>query len=73
MRLNTQKARLAALTKELNNQWHETAGGWRDAKRREFEAHYITPLMGGVESALTVMEELDRVLTKIIKDCEEEH
>ena len=64
------RARLASLTKGFTIDWERTKESWRDAKGQEFEATYIVPLQAAVESSLTVIEELDKVLRKVKKDCE---
>lgn len=70
MSMSVSKTRLAAITRELANQWQLTRGNWQDAKSQEFEREYIELLTNNVEKAVTVMEELDKVLTKIRNDCE---
>ena len=59
-----------ALTRALNQEWQQTKECWRDAKCEEFERKYIQELMTGVDRAVTVIEQLDKVITKIRKDCE---
>jgi hypothetical protein len=63
-------ARLAMLTQQLSQQWQETKDYWRDAKRQEFERKYMEELTAGVDTAVTVIEQLDKLLAKIRKDCE---
>ena len=63
-------AKLLGLTKALSNQWQETKHYWRDAKANEFEQKYIQELMTSVEHASTVIEQLDKLVAKIRKDCE---
>ena len=70
MSLGVSKTRLAALTRELSNNWKQTKDYWQDAKSEEFERHYIEPLVSNVEKALTVIEELDKVVARIRRDCE---
>ncbi|HEX4644334.1 MAG TPA: hypothetical protein VH598_01870 [Verrucomicrobiae bacterium] len=62
--------RLAMLTQQLSQQWHDTKDYWRDAKCQEFERKYLEELIAGVDTAVTVMEQLDKLLAKIRKDCE---
>ena len=62
--------RLSGLTKELRVRWLDTKSYWKDAKSQEFERRYIEELLAGVDRAVTVMEQLDKLLTKIRKDCE---
>jgi len=63
-------AKLLALSKALSNQWQQTKHYWRDAKADEFERKYIQELMTSVEHASTVIEQLDKLVAKIRKDCE---
>jgi hypothetical protein len=62
--------RLAALTKELRIQWQQTREYWADAKSREFEQKYLQELYTNVEKTAAVIEQLDKLLTRIKKDCE---
>jgi hypothetical protein len=62
--------RLAGITKELRAQWLETKSYWKDAKSVEFERRYMEELLASVDRAVTVIEQLDKLVTKIRKDCE---
>jgi len=62
--------RLSGITKELWAQWLDTKSYWRDAKSEEFERRYMEELLAGVDRAVTVIEQLDKLMTKIRKDCE---
>jgi hypothetical protein len=63
-------ARLAGITKELRAQWHDTKACWKDAKCQEFEQKYMEELFASVDRAVTVIEQLDKLLTKVRSDCE---
>jgi len=63
-------SRLAGLTKELRAQWQDTKNYWKDAKSQEFERKYMEELLASVDRAVTVIEQLDKLITKIKKDCE---
>ena len=63
-------ARLAGLTKELRNQWEDTKSYWDDDKSREFEKRFMEELLASVDRTNTVIEQLDKLVTKIRKDCE---
>jgi uncharacterized protein YeaO (DUF488 family) len=63
-------SRLAGLTKELRAQWQDTKNYWKDAKSQEFERKYMEELLASVDRAVTVIEQLDKLVTKIRKDCE---
>ena len=62
--------RLSGITKELRAQWLDTKSYWKDAKSLEFERRYMEELFASVERTVTVIEQLDKLITKIRKDCE---
>ncbi len=68
--MNATTARLAALTKDLWARWQYTRESWSDSKSLEFERQYLQELTGSVDKAVNVMEELEKVLTRIKSDCE---
>ncbi|HWI58368.1 MAG TPA: hypothetical protein VNZ22_14170 [Bacillota bacterium] len=63
-------SRLSAVTKELSVQWHQTKEQWNDAKSQEFEQKYLQELFSSVDKTVTIIEQLDQLITKIRKDCE---
>ena len=63
-------SRISALTKELYVQWQQTKSYWNDAKTREFEQKYLQELFSTVEKTVTVIDDLEKLLGKIRKDCE---
>ena len=70
MSLQSNRSRLAGLSKELNRSWQETQDQWRDQKRTEFDEVYMRPLFDSIENAVNAMDDLDKILKKIRKDCE---
>ena len=62
--------RLTGLTKELRSEWHNTKAYWKDAKSIEFEHRFMEELFASVDRAVTVIEQLDKLSTKIRSDCE---
>jgi len=70
MSLRSNANRLNMVTRELSNHWQETKNYWKDAKSDEFERRYLEELLGTVERTTTIIEQLDKVLTKIKSDCE---
>jgi hypothetical protein len=70
MSVAASKNRLAGLTRELMVRWRETTDHWRDAKAQEFEEKYLEDLTTSVDRAATVIEQLDKLLAKVRKDCE---
>ena len=63
-------SRLEALTKELKAQWQNTKMYWNDAKSQEFEKKYLEELFASVDRSVMVIDQLDKVIFKIKKDCE---
>ena len=70
MSLTSSCARLSALTKTLLVEWDQTKETWRDAKSQEFEHRYIEELRSNVERASIIIEQLDKLVTKVRSDCE---
>lgn len=68
--MNATSGRLSAITKELWVKWQHTRESWADAKSLEFERKYLQELNASVDKAVSVMEQLDKLLTKIKSDCE---
>ena len=68
--MNANGTRVAGATRELWLQWQETKNSWRDTKSQEFEAHYLSDLVATVDKSVAAIEQLDKLLTKIRKDCE---
>jgi hypothetical protein len=63
-------SRLEALTKDLRVQWSRTKEYWTDAKSREFEHKYLEELLASVDRAVLVIDQLDKLILKIKRDCE---
>ncbi len=70
MSLSGSKGLLTLATRQLQARWGETRLSWRDRKAREFEELYLSELTTGVNSALRVIEELDKLLEKVHADCD---
>jgi thymidylate synthase len=68
--VNSNGARLTALTKELWSQWLQTKHYWNDVKGQEFEQKYLQELVHTVDKTATVIDQLDKVMARIKKDCE---
>ena len=68
--MNANGTRLTAITKELWNQWQQTKHYWKDSRSEEFEQKYLAELVAGVDKTVTVIEQLDKLLGKIRRDCE---
>jgi len=63
-------SRLEALTKDLKVHWLQTKEYWSDAKSQEFEHKYLEELFASVDRAVLVIDQLDKLILKIKKDCE---
>jgi hypothetical protein len=68
--MNANGSRLFAVTKELWVQWQRTRDSWRDAKSVEFQHQYLEDLMSSVDKTVTVIDQIDKLMAKIKRDCE---
>jgi hypothetical protein len=68
--MNAASARLDALTRDLRLKWRQTRETWTDARGAEFDARYMQELFASVDRSLEVIAELDKLVTRIRKDCE---
>jgi hypothetical protein len=68
--MNANGTRLSGITKDLWNQWQIAKQDWRDSKSIEFEKKYLEDLLASVDKAVSVIEDLDKIMTKIRVDCE---
>jgi hypothetical protein len=70
MSLNSTRTRLTTLTKQLSIRWSETREHWQDAKAADFEKRHLDELFTRVNNAAASIEDLERILTQIRRDCE---
>jgi hypothetical protein len=63
-------ANLSGALKELSLRWQETRAHWNDVKSREFDRTYLEKLPNDVGRAMSVMEEVGKLLQKVRRDCE---
>ena len=70
MSVEGHRAAIVTLTRELSREWERAKESWMDAKRMEFEEHYIDPLRAQVRSSSTTLNKLDKLLKKVRTDCE---
>jgi thymidylate synthase len=68
--VNANGTRLAGITRDLWNEWQRTRNSWRDDKSREFEQKFLAELLSSVDKTVGVIEQMDKLITKIRKDCE---
>ncbi len=57
--------------RELSQHWHATRTHWRDARALEFEKKYLEHLPGLIIKTGAMISELENLLRKIRKDCEQ--
>lgn len=70
MSINASASRIASLTRDLEARWNQTREYWSDHRSREFEQKYIRELLSSVNILTAAAQELDKVMTRIKKDCE---
>lgn len=70
MSVKSSRGSLAKAVRDLHVAWQQTENYWRDDKAREFDERYIAPLPDAINSASSIIEELDQILTRIRRDCE---
>jgi hypothetical protein len=63
-------SRLEAITKELRVQWLQTKDHWADAKSQEFEQRYLQELFATVDKTVSAIDQIDKLMTRVRKDCE---
>ena len=68
--MTASKNRLMGLTKELRTVWVQTRQYWNDAKSHEFEKQFLEELIAGVNLAVTNIDALERVISRVRSDCE---
>ncbi|MGV3663235.1 MAG: hypothetical protein ACO1TE_23890 [Prosthecobacter sp.] len=59
--------------RELSEQWHAVSVHWRDAKAQEFEKLYLEQIPALVNKTGAAMNEIEVLLKKIRKDCEQSY
>ena len=68
--MNANASRLDGLTRDLWNQWLQTREYWQDTKSDEFQQKYLEELLSGVNRTAGVIEQLDKLMARIKRDCE---
>ena len=69
MRLSGSEEILAGALTDLNKKWDNTALGWRDKARTEFEKEYLDELQLTAKKALQGMAALDELLAHVMREC----
>ena len=70
MSARSSAVKLSKATKVFLASWQDVKAYWRDSKGREFEKRYIQDLPDEINTAMKVIEEIDKILTKARHDCE---
>lgn len=70
MSLASNRAMLVTVTKDFLLRWRQARENWKDEKSREFERLYMEELLASVDHAAEVIDQLDKILTKVRNDCE---
>ncbi len=70
MSVSSSRGTLVASGKQLKISWEQTKQFWQDSKSRDFEERYLLPLFQELDRSGSLLEELDRALYQIRKDCE---
>jgi hypothetical protein len=70
MSVSANGKRLAMLTLHLTTQWEHTKEFWKDARSQEFQRKYLEELKTSVDRTAGVIEQLDKLVAKVRRDCE---
>lgn len=68
---NASSSNLTQAARDLSVQWQQTRAAWRDAKAVEFERRYLEPLPALVARTSGMMTEIDAIVRKARRDCEQ--
>ena len=71
MSARSSAVKLTKTTKVFLQSWNQVKNHWRDTKSREFEKKYIESLPDDISAAAKVIEEIDKIITRAHRDCEE--
>jgi len=57
--------------KSLEQLWMQTRQDWNDPVSREIEEQFVVPLLNDLRHALSATSQLNEVMAKVRRDCEE--
>ena len=63
--------KLTKATKSFLAAWQQAQHYWRDSKAKEFDKLYMESLPDTIQGATKVIEEIDKIIKKARRDCEE--
>jgi hypothetical protein len=61
---------LSKALKQLQTQWAETKASWDDPRSRELEPRVLLPLELDLRSAVSAMDQIAVLLTRVRHECE---
>jgi hypothetical protein len=61
---------LAKALKQLDARWQEAKMSWDDSRSRDFEQRVLEPLHMDLRSAVSAMDQMAVLLTKIKSECD---
>jgi hypothetical protein len=61
---------LSKSLKLLENRWHETKMSWDDPRAKEFEERFLQPIAMDLRNAVTAMDQVAVLMTRIRAECE---
>jgi len=70
MSVKSTRGTINKAVRDLNVNWQQCKNYWNDVKSKEFEEKYISPLPDAVTATSSIIDEIDKVLSKIKRDCE---
>ena len=70
MSVRSSKGTINRAVRDLNVEWEECKTNWNDIKSKEFQQKYISTIPDTLSSCSNIIDELDKILNKLRKDCE---
>jgi hypothetical protein len=63
------RGQLAEAMKQLKRQWNDAQSAWSDAVSEEFDETFLKPLETDARSAMSAMDQMASLLSRIRQDC----
>lgn len=70
MSLAESRGQISKAYRDLATRWEQARGEWNDAQADQFEKQYLMHFEAQVRKALSVLDHMNIVLQKTVKDCE---
>ena len=70
MSLQSSRAKIQRLTKDLMVQWNQTKTLWNDPVSRRFETEYLLPLDRAVTASAEAMDSMHEIVSRAKRDCD---